>query len=525
MLKILFLFLLATFLNANTFTVASYNVENLFDLSKDNSEYDEFIPNSKSNWNEKNFNIKVNNLVKVIKELDADIIALQEIENRELMQLLLKKLPDYHYFSFIKYPNSAVGLGFLSKIEIKNNKHIDVKFTSKVFRPILETTFLYQNTEFKVFNNHWPSKAVGETYRIQYAKNLQDRILELPKDYDYILLGDFNSDYNEMQTFKTNQKLNNSFGITGINQTLNTVIDNSFITFDNILKSEKRVHYNLWLEIPSNERFSSKFKGQNNTPDNILIPAALFDTKKVSYIPKSFSIFKPAYLYENNQVKRWEMNESSFYKIHKGDGFSDHLPIYAKFSLNKEDTNVLKTIQKDEKEIITIADLYKKENLNKNIFLEDVVVIYKNDEKAIIKKANDRGIFIFKDAKDLKLGYSYNLQINQIFDFQGLKEIKEFAIIDEIKKVENYESLYLDANNIDIFDFKYENEIITNLKGVVKNSKLYLDNGKEIKLYSNTRNMLPKNGENITILTGHLASYKGNMQIILYSPSDFKIGF
>ena len=105
MLKILFLVLLTLTLNANTFSIASYNVENFFDLNNDNDEYSEFIPNTKSNWNQNTFNIKVNNLVKVLSDVDADIIALQEVENRELMQLLLKKLPNYHYFSFIKNKN------------------------------------------------------------------------------------------------------------------------------------------------------------------------------------------------------------------------------------------------------------------------------------------------------------------------------------------------------------------------------------------------------------------------------------
>ena len=528
MLKILFLFLLTLTLNANTFSIASYNVENLFDLNEDNNEYSEFIPNTKSNWNENTFNIKVNNLVKVLKDIDADIIALQEVENRELMQLLVKKLPAYNYYSFIKYPDSAIGVGFLSKIKIKENKHLDVKFRTKLFRPILETTFLYENIEFKVFNNHWPSKAVGESYRVKYAKALQERIVQLPKDYDYILVGDFNSDYNEMQTFITNQKLNNSRGITGINQILNTVIDDKFITYDDILKNEKRVHYNLWLDIPTNERFSSKYREGNITPDNILVPAALFDTKKVSYLPNSFMVFKPEYLYENNSVKRWQISEGKFNRTHIGSGYSDHLPIYAKFSVDKNDTNILKALEEKneiKEEPTTILDLYKKEKLIENIVLEKAVVIYKNEDKAIIKRANDRAIFIYKNAKDLKLGYSYNLQIHQIFDYYGLKEIKEFAILDEIEKVENYKSLFLDGSNIDIFDFKYENEIITNLKGIVKNSKLYLDNGKEIKIYSNKRNLLPKNGETITILNGHLASYRGNMQIILYSTSDFKIGF
>ena len=260
MFKYLFLLIFSLSLNANNINIASYNVENFFDLKKDNSEYTEFIPNTKNQWNQRNFNIKLNNLLKVISDLDADIIALQEIENRDLMILLSKKLPQYKYFSFIKYSNSAVGIGILSKIEIKNNQSIDVKFTSKLYRPILETTFIYENLEFKVFNNHWPSKAAPESYRIKYAKSLQDRLIKLPQDYDYILLGDFNSNYNEYQTFKNNSKLNNSSSITGINQILNTTYDNKFVTYDDILKYDKRVHFNLWLDIPTNERFSTKSK-------------------------------------------------------------------------------------------------------------------------------------------------------------------------------------------------------------------------------------------------------------------------
>lgn len=92
------------------------------------------------------------------------------------------------------------------------------------------------------------------------------------------------------------------------------------------------------------------------------------------------------------------------------------------------------------------------------------------------------------------------------------------------KEVTNYKDFYLDASSIDIFDFKYDNEIITNLKGLVKNSRLYLDENRFIKLYAKNRDLLPKNGEYITILRGHLASYKGNKQIIIHNLSDYKIG-
>ena len=527
MFKYLFLLIFSLSLFANNISIASYNVENFFDLKKDNSEYSEYIPNTKNQWNQRTFNIKLNNLLKVINDLDANIIALQEIENRDLMILLSKKLPQYKYYSFIKYPNSAVGIGILSKIEIKNNQSIDVKFTNKLYRPILETTFLYENVEFKVFNNHWPSKAAAESYRIKYAKSLQDRLTQLPQDYDYILLGDFNSNYNEYQTFRNNKKLNNSSSITGINQVLNTTYENKFVTYDDILKYNKRVHFNLWLDLPTNERFSTKFRGQNNTPDSIILSPALFDTKKVSYIPNSFNVFKANYLFENNNINRWEMSGKKHDKIHKGSGFSDHLPIYANFSIKKEDTNILKKMQinNEIKEINSISDLYKKEKLIEALVLNNAIVIYKDNEKAIIKRQNDRAIYIYQNAQDLELGYSYDLQINQIYDYYGLKEIKDFTVLNKKEKISDYKNLYLDANNINILDFKYENEIITNLKGEMKNSKLYLNNGKYIKIYSKNKKLLPKDGEKITILNAQLASYRGNMQIIIHKQSDFKVGF
>jgi len=45
-----------------TLKIASYNVENLFDLYKSGYEYKEYIPNTKSNWNQKTYKIKLKNI-------------------------------------------------------------------------------------------------------------------------------------------------------------------------------------------------------------------------------------------------------------------------------------------------------------------------------------------------------------------------------------------------------------------------------------------------------------------------------
>ena len=82
-------------------------------------------------------------------------------------------------------------------------------------------------------------------------------------------------------------------------------------------------------------------------------------------------------------------------------------------------------------------------------------------------------IFIFSNAKELKLGYEYNLQIKQISNYYGLKEIKEFAILDEVEKVEDYKSLFLNAENIDIFDFQLDEE--DKKQNIYKNYRFALD--------------------------------------------------
>lgn len=321
--------------------------------------------------------------------------------------------------------------------------------------------------------------------------------------------------------FRNSKKLNNTQGITGINQVLNTTLENKYITYDDVLKQTRTVHYNLWLEVELKNRFSNKFRGENQTPDNIILSPALLDTKKISYIPNSFDVFKPDYLYKNNTINRWQMSKD---KKHLGIGYSDHLPILAQFSTSKEDRNPLKPILEEQsnKEDFNIFDLYKKEKLIEPILLKNVTVIYKTNIGAIIKDKK-RAIYIYKNVDELKLGYNFDLQINQLKNYNGLHEVIDFSISQENEKNNNYKNLYLDANNIDVLDYKYQNEIITNLKGIVKKNKLYFDNNKYIKLYAKNKEDLPQNGDTIKFETAHLGNYKGNIQILIHSKNDYKV--
>ena len=511
---LLIILLQCLFLNAKTFTVASYNVENLFDLKFDGTEYKRYIPNTKY-WNKESFLNKLNNISKTINHLDASIIALQEIESKRALESL-KKQTQYKYSVFIKNKKASVGLAILSKYPIAKHKRIIVDKNDKYSRDILKATIYIQNKPLIIYVNHWRSKRAKESKRIIYASALQKDIKKLTKNTDYIVLGDLNSNYDEYQTFKYEKKLNDTYGITGINQILNTTIDENFVTKENILKYNKLVHYNLWLELKEKNRFSSKFKNYNNTPDNILLSRGLFDKYNLSYIDNSFKVFKPSYLYKYNKIKRWNQ--------YKKNGYSDHLPIYAQFSTNKQKKNKIIDILTKKN---NISYLYKIEQV-KNYKLKDVTVIYQRDNIAIIKHSNDiksKAILIYKPSKELKLGFTYDIIVNKIEKYNGLKEIKELSKIKKLRYIKNYKDSYLDAKNIDLHERKYQNNIVKNLKGVYKKGYLYYsknDKKEKIKVYFKKAIKKPEDGKKITISSGHISIYKSKVQIVLYSTNDFK---
>jgi len=513
MKKVLFIFVLFSLcLFAKEFKVATYNVENLFDLQRDGTEYKEFIPFSKT-WNKKAFYSKLKNISTVINHLNADIIALQEVESQNALEALLNKTSQYKYNHFIKKNTSSVGVAILSKFPIQKIQKIVVDKYDKYARDILKATITIENKDIIIYVNHWRSKRASESKRIVYATSLKRELDSLDNSSDYIILGDLNSNYDEYLTFKYDKKLNDTYGITGINQVLNTTINENFIKKTNILDWKNNVHYNLWLDLEKEERFSSKFRGENNTPDNIIISSGLFDSQNISYVNNSFAVFKAKYLFKKQKIYRWD--SKTF------EGYSDHLPIYAVFSTNKQIYN--EKIDNQVNINSSIAYLYNIQSID-NYLLKDAVVVYKSKNIAVIKKKNDRAIMIYKPSLKFKTGYSYDIVIEKIDEYNGLKEIKEISVIEEKKKIQNYQSYYVDGRSIDLFDRKYQNEIIKNLRGIYKRGYLYFKNSDrngKIKLYFDKKIKRPEDGKNITISSGHLSIYKSKVQITLHKQSDF----
>ena len=325
------LLLSVTLLSGAHVKIATYNVENLFDLVYSGHEYEEYIPNTSWRWNQKSYQQKLKNISKVIVDMAPDIIALQEIESLRALKDLKTQLQRdglyLPYYAISSTKQTTVKVALLSKFPL----HVkELRVTSSYrYRNILEAKVQLGDEQLYLFVNHWKAKSGPESRRIVSAKVLKKR-LHVLGDVNYVLLGDFNSDYRENETFIRKRKFNDTKGITGINHILQTTQHNSAVTLDD-LKVCKTCAYNLWYELPKQERWSHKYRGKGEGLDSIIIAPKLADAKGIEYIKESFNTFKAPYLFKGKNIYRWQRSRG-YPKHHLAKGYSDHLPLYATFS-------------------------------------------------------------------------------------------------------------------------------------------------------------------------------------------------
>ncbi|MBD3344002.1 MAG: hypothetical protein GF401_02955 [Chitinivibrionales bacterium] len=326
----------------DTITVTAYNVENLFDITLNGSEYDEYVPGN-NNWTHTTFATKLNNIASVIAEISPHILILTEIENRSALDHLIDKLKakDCHYRHSIigDKPNPTTTCpAILSRYPIVSNRMFGTAKTEGYFsRNILEADILCGTDTLKIFANHWPSKRHPESRRIAAAKIIAQRIQELPSSCDYIIAGDLNENYNEYESFR-NTRHDDTRGKTALQHILATAESTPDRFPDYLTEQELRektshaFHYDLWFEIPAHRRMSNTYRGIPQTPDHFLLPRALYDSYGISYCDNSFSPFTwNGRLLRDGVPWRWQKQYRDRNAYHLGVGFSDHLPISAQF--------------------------------------------------------------------------------------------------------------------------------------------------------------------------------------------------
>ncbi len=187
-------------------------------------------------------------------------------------------------------------------------------------RAILEVQLEVDGAPLYLFNNHWKSGAsdpATETVRIENAKTLRQRLTEILRadpNADVIVGGDFNSQHNQ-------KRRNPVMKVTAINDVLGSQGNELAV------RGTQRDLYNLWFELPAEERGSDAYRGEWGTLMQMMVTRGLYDYRGVQYVDNSFGVAKVAGL--NVDAKglpnRWTFEGPA------GGGFSDHFPVYAKF--------------------------------------------------------------------------------------------------------------------------------------------------------------------------------------------------
>lgn len=194
-------------------------------------------------------------------------------------------------------------------------------------RAILEVAVDVEGHPLTVFANHWKSmrgQAPKETEEIrrQNAGVLRARINELlgqDPNADILIGGDLNSHYNHRQRER------DLGGKSGINDVLGSQGNELAV------RGKQRDLYNLWFELPTDQRASDEFDGTWGTLMHLLVSRGLYDQNGVQYIDNSFAVMKFPGLNVNalGLPNRFSRGKTPY-------GFSDHLPLYARFRVAKE---------------------------------------------------------------------------------------------------------------------------------------------------------------------------------------------
>jgi len=187
--------------------IAFWNCENLFDTANDptNPGDDEYSEGGWRHWSHHRYTNKVDHLAAIIAKMDVDIIGLQEVENRavldDLNQVLARKYSSG--FTHIVHREGPDHRG-IDVAVLTNLKPRDAHWITPVpeQRDILLVEFGAQDAPLYVCVNHWKShfgkKAVSADMRNRQAKALHDKVARLLKEKPrsgIVVGGDFNENF------------------------------------------------------------------------------------------------------------------------------------------------------------------------------------------------------------------------------------------------------------------------------------------------------------------------------------------
>ncbi|MCA2959654.1 MAG: hypothetical protein IOD12_05340 [Silvanigrellales bacterium] len=329
-------------------SVGSYNVENMWDDSEAKGVHYEDYSSATSNWYaDKIYLPKARSVAKAIALAGApDILALEEIESGlntsrslELLKPELAKL-GYRYFELGHQQDDnpvAVTTALVSKFPIVQSFNLPFVFKDEAADARMAEELAGSSRDphvsevvvggriLRVYSAHWKSKrsgdAIGDRMRLftgQLIKADMDAARKASPLLDMVVLGDFNTDYTDKAV------------VEGLRSTGDETRMLQTAPSDDL--------YNLWFELPEQERCSYSFDGKRTCIDNILVNDALFDDVGFQIVDNSFRVVGhkglPREILLNadgtplrSQLTKSKVGSGPLVTKHLAVGYSDHLPL------------------------------------------------------------------------------------------------------------------------------------------------------------------------------------------------------
>lgn len=312
--------------NYTSYTIAFYNIENLFDIENDPlTNDDDFLPTSVKRWTPKRYQNKLRKLGSVISKIgDEDteiapiIVGLAEVENKNVLSDLVrsKNLIEESY-SYVHYDSSDergidVALLYKSDIfKIENSETFSVYLkTDSGERDYTRDILLVQGKigqeTLSIIVNHWSSRREGEKeteHKRVAAANVVNSIIKRLKKEDInakvIVMGDFNDNPN----------------------------DNSL----SLLEKESDL-YNPFKTVWSRDKGSQNYDFQWNLFDQILISTNFFGSNNSSLSFDDANIFNDKSLTQYHGKYKGQPFRTYVGKKYKG-GYSDHFPVFIQLKI------------------------------------------------------------------------------------------------------------------------------------------------------------------------------------------------
>lgn len=186
--------------------IANWNIENLFDDLDDpkNKGDDEFTPSGWRRWSTERYRLKLTNCAEVISMMKPDVLALEEVENRHVLEDLCEILEKVHRFPmpYIVHKDSTdprgIDVAVISRIRPERTTWIK---PGRGLRDAVMVDFSIGGRRFTVIANHWKSRFgdkkqsdATRSFMASKTKAAWTHLLEEDPAAAIIVTGDFNDD-------------------------------------------------------------------------------------------------------------------------------------------------------------------------------------------------------------------------------------------------------------------------------------------------------------------------------------------